>query len=119
MAIEIHVNQLTNGEELGDGDVVKMSIAPGLIPSDRIGFSLRLDGVTWWKGLQSGDIVLCQAQDSQNFISTQLSVNDFKANGLQLWKAKLFGVHTHMYDVVDAVDQMAGGQSYLFTWSRD
>lgn len=119
MAIDIHLNQLVNGERLDDGDVVKMTIAPGLIPPDRVGIALRLDGVTWWKGLQSGEIVLCQAQDSQTFISTQLSVDDFKAHGLQLWKAKTFGVHTQMYNVVDASDQIAGGQSYLFTWSRD
>jgi hypothetical protein len=119
MAVDIHLSQLSNGEKLSDGDVVKMTIAPGLIPQDRIGIALRLDGVTWWKGLQSGDIVLCQAQDSQNFISTQLSVSDFKSGGLQLWKAKTFGVHTQMYNVVDATDQIAGGQSYLFTWSRD
>jgi hypothetical protein len=119
MTIDITLSQLTNAERLKDGDVVKATIAPGLIPPDRIGIALRLDGVTWWKGLQSDDVVLCQCQDDQNVNSTQLAVDTLKAKGLQLWKAKTFGVHTAMYNITDAKDTMSGGQSYLFTWSRD
>jgi hypothetical protein len=119
MAIDISLGQLLNSEKLSDGDIVTATLSPGGIQSDRIGIALRLDGVHWWKGIQSGAIVLCQAQDSQNFISTSLAVSDFKSNGLQLWKAKLFGAHTQMYNITDATEKIQGGQSYLFTWKRD
>ena len=118
--IEISYYQLETGQTLQDGDVVVASSNTGSIGSSRIGIALRLSGgVTWWKGLQSGGIVLCQCQDSQSYASAELDLADFQANGLQLWKAKLFGVHTQMYDVVDAKTEMKGGNSYLFLWGRD
>lgn len=115
----IRFSQLLNGERLPDGDIIQATDLPGGVAPGVIEIQLKLAGVTWWKGIQSGPIVLCQAQDNQTSSSAQVSVSDFKANGLQLWKAKTFGVHTQMYNVIDAAQQMSGGHSYAFIWEKD
>jgi hypothetical protein len=117
--ININFVQLLNGETLPDGDVIQATATPALIDPSKVGIALKLSGVTWWKGIQSGPIVLCQCQDSQNYASTELALTDFQVKGLQLWKAKLFGVHTEMYNVSDAGTAIEGGHSYLFTWMHD
>lgn len=118
-ATGIRFSQLTNAQRLPDGDIVQASVLPGGVPKGVIEVHLRLAGVTWWKGIQSGPIVLCQAQDNQPDSTAQFSVSDFQAHGLQLWKAKTFGIHTQMYDVTDAGQNMSGGHSYVFVWERD
>lgn len=115
----IRFQQLLNGERLPDGDVIQATVLPGGAAPGQISIQLKLSGVTWWKGIQSGPIVLCQAQDNQQSSSAQLSVDDFNAHGLQLWKAKTFGIHTEMYNVVDATQAMSGGNSYIFIWTKD
>ncbi|CAM5236200.1 hypothetical protein GCM10010329_61590 [Streptomyces spiroverticillatus] len=115
----IHFQQLLNGERLPDGDIVQATVLPGGAAPGQISIQLRLSGVTWWKGIQTGPIVLCQAQDNQQSSSAQVSVSDFNAHGLQLWKAKTFGVHTEMYNVVDATEKMSGGNAYIFIWTKD
>lgn len=115
----IRFQQLLNGERLPDGDIVQATVLPGGAAPGQISIQLKLSGVTWWKGIQTGPIVLCQAQDNQQSSSAQVSVSDFNAHGLQLWKAKTFGVHTEMYNVVDATQKMSGGNSYIFIWTKD
>ncbi len=118
-AVGIRFSQLLNGERLSDGDMIQATDMPGGVDSGVIKIQLKLAGVSWWKGIQSGPIVLCQAQDNQTSSAAQFSVSDFRAHGLQLWKAKTFGVHTQMYNVVDATQQMSGGHTYVFVWERD
>ncbi len=115
----IKFQQLLNQEVLPDGDIVQATVVPGGAAPDKISVELRLYGVTWWKGIQTGPIVLCQAQDNQQESSAQISVSDFNANGLQLFKAKTFGAHTQMYNVSDATQKMSGGNAYIFTWKKD
>jgi hypothetical protein len=118
MAIGITYQSL-NGSTLPDGDVINAQVTRGVCPSTQIQIALKLNGVNWWKGIQSGPIVLCQCQDNQNFSETLFDVPDFEHYGLQLWKAKTFGVHTEMYTIDNAVLAMQGGNLYTFEWIRD
>ncbi|MFF7191958.1 hypothetical protein ACFZAR_44130, partial [Streptomyces sp. NPDC008222] len=61
----IQFQQLLNGERLPDGDIVQATVLPGGAAPGQISIQLKLSGVTWWKGIQTGPIVLCQAQDNQ------------------------------------------------------
>jgi hypothetical protein len=119
MAIDVSWGQLENALRLPDGDVIKGAETPAGLDPDRVGIALKLNGVTWWKGIQAGPIVLCQCQDSQNYISTTTALSDLQGNGLQFWKAKLFGVHTQMYNLVDVGSTLQGGRSYVFEWQSD
>ena len=110
---------LLNGSTLPDGDVIAVTPTPAMIDPGKIGIGLMLSGVTWWKGIQSNSLVLCQCQDGQAYAATQFNLQDFKNGGLQLWKAKTFGVHENTYDVSDATTAMEGGYSYLFSWKHD
>jgi hypothetical protein len=115
---DIRVSKLDGKTALPDGDKIQMVTLPGGPPSDKVEITLKSE-VTWWKGMQSGGIVLCQTQDSQNTSTAQFSVSDLKSTGLQLWKAKTFGIHANWYNITDAAQNMSGGNSYTFIWSKD
>ena len=110
--------QLNGTTSLDDGDKISVVMLPSGPSADKIAIKLQ-SNVTWWKGIQAGGIVLCQTQDGQNFSSSQFSVSDLNSNGLQLWKAKAWGVHTNEYNIGDAATYMAGGNTYVFTWQND
>jgi hypothetical protein len=115
----ITFSTLKKGGALPDGDVIRVDVAQDYTSDSEIAISLQLKGVTWWKGIQSGSIVLCQAQDSQSSTVTTIKYKDLKRGGVQLWKAKTFGIHRQMYDITDAISQMKPGNLYTFVWSRD
>jgi len=120
MTIAINWNQLVNAEKLHDGDRIAVQVQNGVVPPEQIQIELQLgSGVTWWKGLQASEIVLCQCQDSQNYSSSRVNYDEFSARTFTFWKAKTFGVHTHMYHLNDQNNHMKGGNSYLFQWIHD
>ncbi|HYX39561.1 MAG TPA: hypothetical protein VE954_41205 [Oligoflexus sp.] len=116
---DISWEQLDGQHRLPDGDYIQVSELPGGAPSDKIEVQLILSGLSWWKGIQSNEIVLCQAQDSQTYSSAQISLDQVNSRGLQLWKAKTFGAHHNMYNIHGVQDHLRGGNSYVFTWFRD
>lgn len=119
-AHKIYYRQLKNGDTLPDGDVIHMSVSNDRgVPPYEVEIQLQLSGVSWWKGIQSGPIVLCQAQDNQKLSIARFSLSDLQKKGLQLWKAKFLGVHHQMYNVEDASKEMGGGKTYSFVWLRD
>jgi len=116
---KISFSTLKKGSALPDGDVIRVDVAQNYTSDSKIAISLQLSGVTWWKGIQSGNIVLCQAQDSQSSTVTTIKYEDLKAGGVQLWKAKGLGRHWDIYDITDAISQMKPGNLYTFVWSKD
>jgi hypothetical protein len=111
--------ELDGQHRLPDGDYIQVSELPGGAPSDKIEVQLILTGISWWKGIEANEIVLCQAQDSQTYSSAQIPLDVVNAKGLQLWKAKTFGVHHNMYNIHGVQGHLRGGNSYVFTWFRD
>jgi hypothetical protein len=116
---QISVSDLDGQTTLPDGDVIRLEQGPSNAGSDQIEIALQLEGVSWWKGIQLDNIILCQAQDNQTYSASYVSFAEFESRNLNLWKAKLFGVHTPMYTVADAHTQMQGGNAYTFVWLLD
>jgi hypothetical protein len=117
MAINVSFQQLEKGEKLPDGDIVRVLVADGGDPNIiTVGLSL---GVRWWKGIQSDNIVLCQAQDDQTSSLAGVPASQVHEHGLQLWKAKAFGVHTKMYNIENPRSWANGGKTYTFIWEHD
>ena len=120
MAISIKWDQLVNEETLNDGDKIAVQVTPGAVPPEKIQIVLQLgSGVTWWKGLQASEIVLCQCQDTQHYSATQVNYDEFSQRTFTFWKAKAFGAHTPVYTINNQNDNMKGGNSYLFQWLAD
>ncbi|MBD2526905.1 hypothetical protein [Nostoc sp. FACHB-133] len=116
--INVSYEQLINGQQLSDGDIVSLVVADGGDPN-MISVALVLQGVTWWKGIQSNTTVLCQSQDSQSTSSATLPASQVQSDGLQLWKAKTFGVHIQMYNIENPRTWANGGKVYTFIWQKD
>ncbi len=115
----ITYSQLNGTTVLPDGDVIAASSVPNN-NATQIGIALSLgSGVTWWKGLQAGSIILDQCQGSQNYQETNITYSDFASNPFVLWKAASLGVHTAMYTVTDADSNMQAGYTYTFQWIKD
>lgn len=114
----VSFQKLEKGEKLPDGDTVRVSVVDGGDPNT-ISVGLSLEGVTWWKGIQSNDIVLCQAQDGQTSSLAGVPASQVHEHGLQLWKAKAFGAHTQMYNIENPRKWANGGKTYIFSWEHD
>jgi hypothetical protein len=106
-----------DGRRLPNGDRIEVSVADGPDPN-KITVSL-VSNVTWWKGIQANEIVLCQTQDSQNTSQADVDIDKVHAKGIQLWKAKTFGVHSNQYDVTNIRAWAQGGKVYSFLWKSD
>lgn len=120
MTVAINWNQLVNGETLSDGDKIAVQVTTGVVPPEKIQIVLQLgSSVTWWKGLQASEIVLCQCQDTQDYSTAQMNYDEFSKRAFTFWKAKTFGVHAPMYEIKNQNDNMKGGNSYLFNWIKD
>ncbi|ESA32798.1 hypothetical protein N836_24255 [Leptolyngbya sp. Heron Island J] len=118
--IEISWSQLNGSTSLSDGDKIYAKDPQEIDVPSEIEIVLCLGpGITWWKGLQSSEIVLCQCQDSQRYNSTRISYDTFKERTFTLWKAKFGGAHTLMYYIANQNEHMKAGYSYLFEWARD
>ena len=119
MTYQINVSELNGQNTLPDGDKIRVEEGPSNIGSDLIEIALQLQGVSWWKGIQLDGIVLCQAQDNQPYSASRVSYAQLESLSLNLWKAKMFGIHTPMYTVADAHTALQSGRAYTFVWLLD
>ena len=115
--------QLTNFPDLSVEDTVSLAISPGSDPS---GVELVLESdpsVTWWKAIElhaPDDRIIRQVetQDANHGPNTVIaSAADLRGARLVLAKAKVFGIHTGMYELRD-LDRQAGNR-LDFLWQRD
>lgn len=116
---DVKIADLDGHAQLSDGDKIALQQTDGVCASSAVQIGLRLDGVTWWKGVEADDIVLAQTQDNGFLNVTEIALDVFKGRELHLWKAKAFGVHADVYNVVDAHDNLQGGNRYVFAWLKD
>ena len=120
MTIAVKWDQLVHEKQLSDKDKIAVQVQEGKVNPDQIQIELVLGaGVTWWKGLQASEIILCQCQDSQTQSSATIAYNTFLARTFTLYKAKAFGAHTPMYHIEKQNDHMIGGNTYRFHWVND
>jgi hypothetical protein len=120
MSITLNWNQLVNEETLPDGDRIAVQVTAGAVSPEKIQIVLELgSAVTWWKGFNASEMILCQCQDKLDYSAARLNYEDFKQREFTFWKAKFFGIHTPMYCIGNQNDVMKGGNSYLFQWLKD
>jgi hypothetical protein len=113
----IHYSDLDGQKVLNDGDRIHVFQSAGVDPS-KVTIVLN-SRVTWWKGIQADSVVLSQCQDSQNISQADVNIDIVHGKGIQLWKAKDFGVHVDMYDITDVKSWALGGKVYTFIWQND
>lgn len=79
----------------------------------------------WWKGLRllAGDgaqLGVSETQDDNHAGAIMVfPANELADKKLELWKAKLFGIHTGMYDLPLAPLGRWGGTRFIFHWFKD
>ena len=91
-----------------DEDVITLVQEPGACEPDQIQFVLSSSNpeVRWWKQLRivaNGEHLVLGSSEFQDDLRggavIQLPIADLSGKSLQLCKAKMFGVHTCMYDL--------------------
>jgi hypothetical protein len=117
------MSQLLRGSRLADGDRIKGTRQAGDAP-DEYAFTLELgDGITWWKALiavnENGQQTqVAEVQDDTRSADLLLSEDEVDAGTtVELWKAKAFGAHTHIYTLNDL--GRAKGRQITLTWRQD
>lgn len=107
-----------------DGDRIIWTQEPGLPPDQiELVFSTA-PNITWWKEIQvispqGRRIASLAAQDDDHGPkSTVLRVAEVRGAKLTFHKAKIFGIHTGMYELPPDLDSKAGHR-LTFTWLTD
>lgn len=108
---------------LRDNDVFQVTATPGT--PGRITFMLRTaPEVTWWKAVKllrvSDNSIIREVttQDSNHGpVSFEATESEIAGAKLVLAKAKLFGIHTDMYEIFELRDRL--GQQIEFNWIVD
>ena len=123
MATHVSMTTLLKGSKLTDGDRVKAVRERG-DARDEYAFTLELGpGITWWKGLiavndDGEQTQLAEVQDDNNSADLLLTQDDIDDGAtLELWKAKAFGAHTHVYTLTEL--SKAKGKHVTLTWKQD
>lgn len=104
-------------------DNVSLTRAPTTTPSELVISLTAGPGVTWWKALEvwgrDGALIgRVETQDADSGPkSLTLQVSSLRAATLVLAKAKIFGIHTAMYELHDLSVQ--GGFRLDFVWNAD
>jgi hypothetical protein len=104
-----------DGRTLPQGDRIEVAVADGPDPN-KITIAL-ISQVSWWKGIQANEIVLCQTQDSQNTSQADVDIARVHEKGIQLWKARGAGIHYNQYDVTN-IRSWAQGGKYTLLFGR-
>jgi hypothetical protein len=79
--------------------------------------------ITWWKQLKfldwnGGDLGSVYTQDGNHGPNCmERRVSDIRQ--LEIWKAKAFGAHTHMYTLHYNQVALKAGKKIVFRWVRD
>lgn len=114
------------GELQDDHDVIVASIARNVVGVSGVRITLsRAPNVTWWKGFAlinaQGQPIrgIAGSQDADGGVERDFSVAEVAgAVRLELWKAKLLGVHTHTYTLTDLAP-LGPGTVVDFYWVQD
>lgn len=116
----------TNGSFTVDGNNA-INTSTSNIDSGFIQFSLATaPNITWWKGMKVNDnsgnqILLLETQDASHGPVTSQKFNRGSFGqtiNIEIWKAKTFGVHTHIDSGSLSADQ-ANGKLVSFVWQND
>lgn len=123
MAWHLGWPDVTGIRRLQDNDVVRASFFPCTPAQTRLVLELA-PHLSWWKGLvvrdNSGKFVgeiWCQDRVRRSR-ELRIEFQDIEVGGtIELWKAKAFGIHTHMYTLPDM--RPTGSRLTVFRWSAD
>jgi hypothetical protein len=96
----------------------------GGAPAGKTTFCLETtDNITWWKAVIVRDwngVELAHLfTQNGNHGRACADVELHRVMQLELWKAKAFGAHTHMYTLTITTLQERAGQKMVFRWWRD
>jgi hypothetical protein len=79
--------------------------------------------ITWWKGVVlrdwNGGVIRDLYTVNGNHGPTCTTVNLDYVRQLELWKAKAFGIHTHMYTLSHDSLRAKDRDQVLFRWTAD
>lgn len=120
---------LDSDPRLWDGDEIEFSHEGELgINMDEVELAFQNGpAIRWWKEVQAYDandrrVASLGAQDDDHALKfTRINVNDLRGGKFIFEKAKMFGVHTGMYQLFlseDDINFMAG-KRLTFMWVRD
>ena len=109
---------------LSDYDLLNVTVEEDAVPADVVDFRLETaPHITWWKAIRvpdgRGSSWEIWTQDDRHSDSVALWAWQV-ANGqrLEFKKAKLFGVHTGMYEL-GGLERLMGGSRVTFRWVQD
>jgi hypothetical protein len=112
-------------------DIITMQQEPGACEPDEIQFVLGSSNpqLTWWKQLRivgDGERLVLGSSEFQDEVRRgaiiQLPIAQLSGKSMQLCKAKMFGVHTCMYDLAFNTAPrglLVSGVRLSFDWFRD
>lgn len=111
---------LLHGRPLPGGDRLVLTETRNALPAHRVSIALELGaGVSWWKGVQAGEILLCQCEGSLSHSAAQLDLQALLTRPLTLWKAQSLGLHRPAYTLADPAMHLRGGSALLLRWLAD
>ena len=112
----------SNFPQVSPEDTISLTLSPDTAGSVNIVLE-KTPSITWWKALEvySAQNQLCgrvEMQDATNGPSSmRIQTTDLAGARLVIAKAKLFGVHTPMYEIRHLTQ--FDGQQLHFLWERD
>lgn len=117
------IKQTTDFPDVSREDTISLTLAAAG-SADDVEFVLETDsGVTWWKALEiwSSTGQKTHHVDTENAqhgpLSFSVPADDLTGSRLVLAKAKIFGIHTGMYELLNL--SSFRGRSLQFLWQRD
>lgn len=116
----------SRNEMRDDHDLIVASITHNVVGVSGVRITLqRAPNVTWWKGFRlveaNGKEIggIFGGQDADDPTEHDYSTADIaKAARLEIWKAKILGVHTHTYTLAD-LSPLQPGTVVDFYWAQD
>jgi hypothetical protein len=113
------------GHPSGEDGIVQ-DREPNAVDPNFVEFGLSTEPhVTWWKGIRAytrdgHDIGQIAMQDDDHGPRwMRVHVSHLAGGRLEIEKAKAFGVHTGMYELLFDAMPLGGGTRYTFHWHRD
>lgn len=111
---------LLDGRMLPGGDRILALEERGALPAERIGITLELGpGRTAWKGVQAGEILLCQCEGTLTHSAARIDLRALLTRPLTLWKAQSPGLHRPAYTLPVPSVHLRGGSAWLLRWLTD
>merc|ERR1711871_1489216 len=132
--VDVVLLQQRQGDKNGtykskDGDAISWALVENSSKNSSTSFILTLsDNLTWWKGMYVyGDNgqKLCSLEvhdkmkESRCLLSPSSTHELIFSYRIELWKAKILGVHTHVDTLSSSYFGAILGDSVLFKWVND